>query len=244
MDVWISGGPGGDQSYLNNNTNQPNQLNSTYLNSKCPSQLLTFVESSQRLRYPILLFFFYRKMFLNALRRMRCLCGDREISTEDIEQREPVMLNIYDLSTSNNYTFPLGLGVFHSGVQLYGREYAFLALNLSISGIFEIHPCNGQEELGEHFRFRKSILLGYTDFTCAEVKRVINLLGFEFRGTSYHLTSKNCNHFSNCLAHLVCGRKIPRWVNRLAYLITCVPFLERFVVSSPSHYPHFRQFQL
>ncbi|EDX18393.1 deubiquitinase DESI2 [Drosophila simulans] len=175
---------------------------------------------------------------------MPCLGGVRESSSEDIRHREPVVLNIYDLSTSNDYTFPLGVGVFHSGVQMYGREYAFLAINLSISGIFEIHPRNGQEELGEHFRFRKSILLGYTDFTCAEVKRVIYLLGLEFRGTSYHLTSRNCNHFSNCLARLVCGRKIPRWVNRLAYLITCVPFLERFVVARPTHYPQFSRFQL
>ncbi|EDW56161.1 GM22738 [Drosophila sechellia] len=98
---------------------------------------------------------------------MPCLGGVRESSNEDIRHREPVMLNIYDLSTSNDYTFPLGVGVFHSGVQMYGREYAFLAINLSI------HPRNGQEELGEHFRFRKSILLGYTNFTCAEVKRVI-----------------------------------------------------------------------
>ncbi|EDX02129.1 deubiquitinase DESI2 [Drosophila yakuba] len=177
-----------------------------------------------------------------GLRRMTCLGGDRESSREDMLHREPVVLNVYDLVTTNDYTIALGVGFFHSGVQLYGREYGFGGHEFPISGIFEIEPCNAQEELGEHFRYRESILLGYTHFSCADVSRIVDQLGQQFPGNSYHLTSKNCNHFSNCLAHLVCGHKIPGWVNRLAYLITCVPFLERCVVSRPPHYPHYRRF--
>ncbi|KAG8250606.1 Desumoylating isopeptidase 2, variant 3 [Homalodisca vitripennis] len=35
--------------------------------------------------------------------------------------REPVMLNVYDMYWINEYTTPIGLGVFHSGVEIYGQ---------------------------------------------------------------------------------------------------------------------------
>ncbi|XP_016995147.2 deubiquitinase DESI2 [Drosophila takahashii] len=184
-------------------------------------------------------------MFFNRLRSLPCLgggggggggAGGR--SCDEILPKEPVVLNVYDLVDTNDYTMALGVGFFHSGVQLYGREYGFGGHEFAMSGIFEIRPCNGQAELGEHFRFRESILLGYTHLSSTEVERIVQQLGAQFQGNSYHLTSKNCNHFSNSLARIVCGRKIPGWVNRLAYLITCVPFLERCMIPSPSYHQH------
>jgi len=35
---------------------------------------------------------------------------------------EPVILNVYDLSPLNTYMSTLGVGVFHSGVEVYGQE--------------------------------------------------------------------------------------------------------------------------
>ena len=39
--------------------------------------------------------------------------------------REPVILNIYDMFWTNDYTANVGLGVYHSGLEVYGREYAY-----------------------------------------------------------------------------------------------------------------------
>ena len=37
----------------------------------------------------------------------------------------PVRINIYDLGEFNGYLSWLGLGIFHSGVEVHGKEYAF-----------------------------------------------------------------------------------------------------------------------
>ena len=47
------------------------------------------------------------------------------ISMSSTGERTPVVLNIYDLSPQNKYTYQCGLGIFHSGVEVYGVEYAF-----------------------------------------------------------------------------------------------------------------------
>ena len=54
------------------------------------------------------------------------------ILAEEVEEaaifdvsREPVILNIYDMFWTNDYTANVGLGVYHSGLEVYGREYAY-----------------------------------------------------------------------------------------------------------------------
>lgn len=36
-----------------------------------------------------------------------------------------VFLNVYDLVEQNHWTYWCGVGIFHSGVEVYGIEYAF-----------------------------------------------------------------------------------------------------------------------
>ncbi|XP_031105873.1 deSI-like protein At4g17486 [Ipomoea triloba] len=123
----------------------------------------------------------------------------------------PVYLNVYDLTSINGYAYWVGLGVYHSGVQVHGVEYAFGAHEYPTTGIFE-----GEPKQCEGFTFRKSILIGWSEMAAGEVRRVMEELSQKYRGNAYNLITKNCNHFCNDACIRLTGNPIPRWVNRLA----------------------------
>uniref|UniRef100_A0A914DYD5 PPPDE domain-containing protein n=1 Tax=Acrobeloides nanus TaxID=290746 RepID=A0A914DYD5_9BILA len=142
--------------------------------------------------------------------------------------RTPVRLNVYDMYWINDYASTLGFGVYHSGIEVYGVEYAYGGHPFSFSGIFENRPQDA-EELGENFKFRESILIGETDFSASEVRKMVDLLGQDYRGDRYHLITKNCNHFTTSLAKTLTGQDIPGWINRLATVSGSIPFFERWI---------------
>lgn len=142
--------------------------------------------------------------------------------------QQPVFVNVYDMYWVNQYTAPLGFGVYHSGVHVYGTEYAYGGHPYPFSGIFEIAPRDA-EDLGEQFKFKETLVLGTTDFRADEIQRIVEEMGRDFQGDRYHLINKNCNHFTSMIAQTLCGKELPSWVNRLAQVGACIPFLEKAI---------------
>ncbi|KAK9071329.1 hypothetical protein SSX86_009898 [Deinandra increscens subsp. villosa] len=133
------------------------------------------------------------------------------VGTNDGFLDREVFLNVYDLTPFNSYSIWFGFGVFHTGIEVYGMEYGFGAHDYSISGVFEVEPrsCPG-------FIYRCSISLGLIDMSASEFREFIETMASEYHGDTYHLISKNCNHFTDDISHRLNCRRIPGWVNRLA----------------------------
>lgn len=149
----------------------------------------------------------------------------------------PVYLNVYDLTPVNGYFYWAGLGVFHTGVEVHGVEYAFGAHDFPTSGVFEVEPrhCPG-------FKFRKSIFMGTTYLDPFQVREFMEHQSSNYKGDAYHLVVKNCNHFCTDICYQLTGNRIPKWVNRLARigsLCNCI-LPENLKVSAVRHDPNFQ----
>ncbi|KAJ8774393.1 hypothetical protein K2173_012467 [Erythroxylum novogranatense] len=142
------------------------------------------------------------------------LTSDKEQSTED-SNGGMLYLNVYDISPANNYLYWVGLGIFHSGIEVNGMEYGFGAHEYPTSGVFEVEPknCPG-------FIFRRSVLMGNTKMSHSEVRSFMEHISAKYHGDTYHLIIKNCNHFTNEVCLQLTGKPIPGWVNRLARVVS------------------------
>ncbi|KAL7605819.1 hypothetical protein Lser_V15G18756 [Lactuca serriola] len=161
-----------------------------------------------------------------------CFCLFPKVKSRYGPGNSPVYLNVYDLTPMNGYAYWAGFGIFHSGVEVHGVEYAFGAHDYPSSGVFEVEPrqCPG-------FKFRRSILIGTTCLDPMQVREFMELHAAKYHGDTYHLIVKNCNHFCNDVSYNLTGKQIPGWVNRLAKLgsvFSCV-LPEALRVSAVQH---------
>lgn len=133
-----------------------------------------------------------------------------------------VILNVYDLHKGNDYGYHVGLGLFHSGVEINGKEYSFGGHEYSFTGVFEVTP-----QCAVGVKFRESVVMGETTLPQRDIQDIIDELSSEFTGDSYHPINRNCNTFSNELIQRILKKPIPGYVNRLAnmgsYLACLVP---------------------
>lgn len=125
-----------------------------------------------------------------------------------------VKLNVYDLSEQNNLLYWLGFGVFHTGVEIFGVEYAYGGHDYEASGVFVTEPKKPPGPV----EFRESVIMGETDLLPQEVRQLVVKMGKGYKGNRYHLLQMNCNHFASDLCKNLTGKRAPSWVNRLAGL--------------------------
>jgi len=138
-----------------------------------------------------------------------------------VDMKILVYLNVYDLHHANSYGYPLGLGAFHTGVEIGDKEYAYGGHEYNFTGVYESTP---KAALGAIFR--ESVLLGETSLSKTEIQNVVNQLAVEYVGNGYHPFTRNCNTFSNDLSLRLLNKSIPSYINRLPYLgtyLSCIP---------------------
>ncbi|CAH8519020.1 unnamed protein product [Heterobilharzia americana] len=141
---------------------------------------------------------------------------------------EPVYVNVYHLHWPNG----LKMGAYHTGTVVYDREFGFGGHPFASSGIFQTTPMD-IDNLGEEISFKERLFMGRTYLSKKAVERLLASLSDEFRGDAYHLLHFNCNHFTSQFVDLLCHGTLPKWVNRLARIVSGLPFIESFL---PPHW--------
>jgi hypothetical protein len=122
----------------------------------------------------------------------------------------------------------LGVPICHSNVQVQSLsdpadvvEFGFEGGARRGTGVYQC--CAGANP---HLAFTRQTrcYLGETSLRHAEIVQVLDDLRKEWSSDSYHLLTKNCNHFCDALVRLlVPGKKMPAYVNRGARLLCALP---------------------
>jgi len=144
-----------------------------------------------------------------------------------------VHLNIYNITKSNDFFHMLGMGIYHTGVQIRGKEYAFA----SQFGIFYTLPNDIDSA-----HLRESIEINTFHGTEEDLNKIFYELSFEFHENAYHLLEKNCNHFSDALLNKLFYANNPGYINRMAclgaslYQIFLFPYFYNCLLSTASQH--------
>jgi deubiquitinase DESI2 len=141
-----------------------------------------------------------------------------------------VYVNIYDLSPANELVLhSLGLGLYHSGIEVLGCEYTFAAS----AGIFHHSP----RDAGPQASFRSQLLIGTFEGGPAEVQTAIRALesSERFGPDDYDILQNNCNTFANALCHQLCQTALPVYINRIAnYGVFCKCLIPQSILKGSS----------
>mmetsp|Transcript_7920 Transcript_7920/g.11231 ORF Transcript_7920/g.11231 Transcript_7920/m.11231 type:complete len:269 (-) Transcript_7920:393-1199(-) len=124
-------------------------------------------------------------------------------------------LNIYDLVKYNPYVHCLGLGAYHTGIEINGVEWSYGHTERGTG----VYPCLP----GSHpnATLRERIDLGDLDLTIHQVAECLERLRPPFAGFRYHLLYMNCNHFTAAFYHELTSRSAPSYINRLSAVARC-----------------------
>lgn len=93
-------------------------------------------------------------------------------------------------------------------------EYVFDGGQTNSSGVRAQKPQYLPKETD--WKFKESVTIGTTKFTKPQVQEIVNQMKPDYPEKSYHITARNCNHFSDELCFKLTGKNIPGWVNRAA----------------------------
>mmetsp|Transcript_25070 Transcript_25070/g.56854 ORF Transcript_25070/g.56854 Transcript_25070/m.56854 type:complete len:322 (-) Transcript_25070:60-1025(-) len=172
---------------------------------------LATAENGQRRSAP-------RSEILTSISRPDVVAGLSGDSNPDADRvyRERVFVRVYDLGqtffTRSLNRVTKSYGAFHTGVEVYGREWSFgMTFNDWSTGITWNLPGKNPDH-----SFRETLAMGYTSLSPKQVMRVIDDMKREWRGCTYNVLSRNCHTFSDAFCGELGVARVPRWVNDLA----------------------------
>lgn len=130
-----------------------------------------------------------------------------------VRTRVPVTLHVYDLAHSRALASvnSRALGAFHVAVEVYGYEWSYGWNDEGETGVFACEP-----KQCEMHTYRESLSMGATSMSREQVNSLLDILEPSWMGEDYHMTVRNCCHFSREFCIGLGVGEIPRWLYRLA----------------------------
>lgn len=129
-----------------------------------------------------------------------------------------IILNVY--IPSSGAKEGMGMGVYHTGIQIGNIEFAYAGGSVQGSGVYRQQPQDVPP--GAQWQFAFSQPLGKS--ICKTNQDAVKMLNSvantdRFRGDRYDLLHNNCNHFTEaCALVFQVNLNYPSWVNSAAKL--------------------------
>eukprot|EP00347_Sterkiella_histriomuscorum_P023130 403335831 len=146
-----------------------------------------------------------------------------------------VFVNVYDILKYNKFVDCLGIGVYHTGVEVNGSEYAYGGNSLlECTGVYEMSPKDH-----DVFVFKQSLLVGVIDDE-EIIWSSLHKLMKKFRANQYDMLKQNCNTFTNEFLMQILGRGLPKYLNRIANIgaiFHCIVPKKYLIVKPPQEEP-------
>ena len=130
-----------------------------------------------------------------------------------------VRLNIYDLCPCwNSLAHHVGIGVYHSALELGGVEYSFdnhrPDHRNQTKGLIWHQPYHEDTSLRTSMPLRMRILLGRSSSSLDASHELLRSMSSEWPATNYDLLECNCHHWCDTAASALGVRRVPNWVTR------------------------------
>ena len=140
-----------------------------------------------------------------------------DLGDADEESARPrVWLTLYDLASCNACAHHVGLGIYHSGIEVHGVEYTYDCVDYEegASGLTWHPPFHTQPSARLPLRAR--LLLGH--HACADARAAhadLRACTPEWTSDDYDVLANNCHHWAEAaLGVLGVAAPIPPWVDR------------------------------
>ena len=117
-----------------------------------------------------------------------------------------VYLNVYNVTGLNKGLEWVGLGLYHTSLQIFDLEFSFGGHEEECSGIVVVDVGN---QAG--LELKESLAIGVTHMGYDEIDEVVEQFGEFWHGIDYDPFARNCNDFTRAMAEHICANNDIYW---------------------------------
>ena len=138
---------------------------------------------------------------------------DEYITKKEFQIGTPVWLNVYHLTCLNYLLQIIGVGIYHTAIEIDSQEYSFGATKSDIPGFY----INKTGKISNILKLKEKIYMGNTIYTKNNIEKLLALESPFWMGRTYDPFLKNCNHFTKSFLKVILFKNInyPVYINRI-----------------------------